>query len=66
MMVTDLDIYRSAKLLIDKHGVDARWVAARRSDEFLERGAVEGQKVWLRVLNAVVTLTETETGEQKN
>jgi hypothetical protein len=64
-MVTDLDIYRSAKLLIDKHGVDARWVAARHSDEFLEQKAIEGRKVWLRILKAIVTLTEAEAGEPK-
>ncbi len=31
-MPTDLDIFRSAKLLIDQHGPDAAYGAARRVD----------------------------------
>jgi hypothetical protein len=44
-MVPDIDIYRSARLLIEKHGVDARWVAAMRSDSLSEQGDIVGQKV---------------------
>jgi hypothetical protein len=44
MTVTDL-VYRSAKLLTDEHGADARWIAARRSDDFLEQGDVEVKRL---------------------
>ena len=35
-MIPDLDIYRSAKLLIDQHGDEAPVHAAMRVDEMLE------------------------------
>jgi len=37
-MLTDLDIYRSAKLLIDQHGADAIIEAALKADELLDAG----------------------------
>jgi hypothetical protein len=61
-----IDIWRSAKLLIDLHGVDARTVAAMHSDEMLERGDIEGQKVWVRVLKAIIALTERVTVDKPN
>jgi hypothetical protein len=65
-MVTDLDIYRVAKLLIDQRGADARWVAAIRSDELLEQGDIEGQKTWIRILKAVRAMTESKSDEAIN
>jgi hypothetical protein len=41
-MLSDLDILRSAKLVLDHHGEDALVYAARRADELLERGDVQG------------------------
>ncbi len=41
-MTTDLDIYRSAKLLIDQHGEDAARHAAMRAGALLEGGDMEG------------------------
>jgi hypothetical protein len=49
-LVTDLDILRSAKLVIDHHGKDALIQAARQADELLERGDVQGYEVWLAIL----------------
>ncbi len=37
-MTSDLDIYRSAQLLIDQHGEDATTHAAMRADAMLEYG----------------------------
>ena len=39
-MTSDLDIYRSAKLLIDQHGGDAARRATMRADALLEAGTV--------------------------
>ncbi len=40
-MVPELDIYRSAKLVIDQHGEDAAKHAAKRADALLEAGDME-------------------------
>ena len=40
-MIPDLDIYRSAKLLIDQHGVEAPIHAAMRADELLDAGNMD-------------------------
>ncbi len=41
-MIPDIDIYRSAQVLVKQHGQDAPIEAAMRADELLERGDVEG------------------------
>jgi hypothetical protein len=52
-MASDLDIYRSAKAMIDQHGHAAALEAAMRADKFLAAGDLDGQRVWLRVLKAI-------------
>ncbi len=52
----DLDIYPSAKLLIDHHGQDALIEAALKADELLDAGDFDGQAVWLRIRKAVLEL----------
>jgi len=59
-MPSDLDIYRSAKLLIDQHGDEAAIHAAMRVDELMEVGDLDGRRVWLRVLKAVEDLLAKE------
>ncbi len=39
-MIPDLDIYRSANVLIREHGKDAAIEAAMRADAMLEKGAL--------------------------
>ncbi len=41
-MPDDLDIYRSAKLLIDQHGEDAPIFAAMQADRCIEAGDLDG------------------------
>jgi hypothetical protein len=52
-MTSDLDIYRTAKLLIDQHGEDAALHAGMRGDELLDKGDLDGRAVWRRILAAV-------------
>jgi hypothetical protein len=52
-MTSDLDIYRTASVLLREQGDEADLVAAQRADSFLEAGDVDGQMVWKRVLKAV-------------
>ena len=55
-MTSDLDIYRAANLLIKQHGDDAPIHAAMRADEMLEKGAMDGKAVWVRIAKAVEEL----------
>ncbi len=41
-MTSDLDIYRSAQVLIREHDEDAALEAAQRADAMLEKGDMEG------------------------
>ncbi len=58
-MPSDLDIYRSAQVLVKQHGQDAPIHAAMRADELLEAGDLDGCAVWRRVLRAVEELQGT-------
>lgn len=55
-MISDLDIYRAANLLIDRHGADALIEAARMIDRMLEHGDMEGRTVWRRIRRAIEVL----------
>ena len=58
-MVDEIDIYRSAKLLIDQHGEDAPIFAAMQADKRAEAGDREGRRVWLSIREAVEELQRT-------
>ncbi len=59
-MVSDLDIYRSAKLLVDQHGEDAGLEAAMRADKVLAAGDMNGKWAWIRILKAIEELQRQE------
>ena len=56
----DIDIYRSAKLLIDQYGSDALVKAANRANEMQERGDIEGTAVCNRITRAVAEIQSRE------
>jgi hypothetical protein len=60
MMTSEIDIYRTAQLLVKNHGEDAPIQAAARVDEMLALGDVEGRTTWKRVLAAIDELLSTE------
>ncbi len=62
-LISDLDIYRSARLLIDTHGDEAPIHAAMRIDELLDKGDLDGRGVWRRILKAVEELLSEERPE---
>ena len=62
-MIPDRDIWRAASLLIREHRDEAEIVAARRADEMLELGDLEGQAVWLRITQAVVEMRAVPPGK---
>ena len=61
-MIPDLDISRSAQVLVKQHGEGAPIHAAMRADELLEAGDLDGYAVWKRILRAVEEMRRTEPG----
>ncbi len=55
-MIEERDIWRTANLLIERHGSDALLIAALRADTMLANGDVDGQIVWKRIVRAVEEL----------
>lgn len=58
--IADLDLWRAANLMIERHGDDAALVAAKRADELLAQGDSEGQLVWKRILGVFNELQRTQ------
>ena len=57
-----IDIYRSAHLLIQKHGEDAVIEAAMKADAMLDKGDLGGQRVRKAIVKAI---EEVQRGERK-
>jgi hypothetical protein len=55
-MISQLDIWRAANLLIRRHGADAELEAARLQDLMLGRGDEEGRLVWQHIRRAIEAL----------
>ncbi len=55
-MASNIDIYRSAKLLIDQHGEDAGLEAAMRADAMPEKGDMKDAAACRRIVRAVEDL----------
>ena len=49
-MIPDLDIYRSANVLVQQHGENAPIHAAMRADAMLDKGDLDGFSVWKRTV----------------
>ena len=48
-MADQINIWRTARLMIELHNVDAEIRAAQRADELLDAGDVDGARVWKMV-----------------
>ena len=64
-MISDLDIWRAANLLIRKHGADAELEAAKRADLMLDRGDDEGRLLWARIKRAIEALQAPPSGQTR-
>ena len=68
-MTSELDIYRTANILVKEYGLEqAPLIAAKRADALLDLGDMDGQRVWKNVLWAVQELIRRERrpGERVN
>ena len=59
-MTSDLDIFRTANVLIREHGAGAALEAAQRADAMLERGDMDGCALWKRIVVAIEEIERTE------
>ena len=60
--VSEIEIYRAANLLIQRHGRDTAVEAGRLLDLMLDRGDMEGRQMWLRIRRAIVQLQAAQIG----
>jgi len=67
-MIDETDIWRAVNLLAKHYGADAALAAARRAEELLATGDVNGFAVWKRILEAAAELSRSKptTGEWLN
>ena len=66
-MITDLDIWRSANVLIARYGEHAPRVATMKADAFLAVEKPEAHALWMRIHAAVLELRrERPKGESLN
>ena len=66
-MIIELDIYRVAKFLIDRHGRNASRFALSRAMALVKKGDIKGAAVWQQILEAVAKLQqERQLGQLLN
>jgi hypothetical protein len=65
-MILDIDIWRCAQLYINNYGDEAATEAAIMADNFLSKGNIEAQRVWLRIAKAIDELRTVKPGEARN
>ena len=59
-MISDLDIYPAAKVIMKQYGKAAPGHAAMRADAVLNKGDLDAHAVWKRILRAVEELQRLE------
>ena len=55
-MTSQIDVYRSAKQLIDQHGDEAAIQATYQADAMLDRGDPDGAAAWRRIVTMINVL----------
>ena len=61
-MISDLDSYRAANLVIKRHGADAVIEATRMVGRMLELGDLEGRELGRRIRRAILVLQAPADG----
>lgn len=59
-MTDEKDIWQSAATMIDLHGDNAALEAGLIGDQLLDKGDVEGQRLWIFIVIAIEELQRTE------
>ncbi len=58
-VTNDIDVWRAAKLLVDRYGDGATAEAMKRADALAAQGDAEGKVAWLRIFEAIEELQST-------
>ncbi len=58
-MISDLDIYRAAGVIIKRYGKDAQIHSTKRASAMLDKGDLDSYAIWRRMLRAVEELQRT-------
>ena len=61
-MPADIDIWRTAWLMVERYDGGAGFEAAARADELMEAGDLDGAATWRRILDAVEEFQRKERG----
>jgi hypothetical protein len=64
-MISEIDIWRCAAVMIKHYGDLADIEAAARADEYEAKGERHGQRVWLSIMRAIDQLQKVQLGETK-
>ncbi len=62
-MISDLDLWRAAQIMIKRYGDGAATEAAMRADEFLDQGIIDGQRLWTQIMQAIEELQRERPGD---
>jgi hypothetical protein len=62
-MGDDIDIWRAAKLMIERHGGDAAAAAATRADAMLKENDLAGVITWKQIVRAIEELQRPRTDD---
>ena len=52
-MLSDLDLWHAAQVIIERYSDGAAIEAAMRADEFLDQGKLDGKRLWMRIMQAI-------------
>ncbi len=62
-MISDLDLWRAAQVMVKRYGDSAATEAAMCADEFLDQGIIDGQRLWMRIVQAIEELQRERPGD---
>jgi hypothetical protein len=65
-MISDIDIWRCAAIMVKHYGETADIEAAARADEYEVKGERDGQRVWLRIARAIDELQRVQDRDTMN
>ena len=52
-MISDLDLWRAAQVMVKGYGDGAATEAAKRADGFLDQGNIDGKRIWMRIMQVI-------------
>lgn len=63
-MIAEIDIWRTAWLMVKRHDENASFEAAQRADELLDDGDMDGAATWRRIISAIEQIQSTDPADE--